>query len=503
MLVLTEKQHRQIEAASSSLGVNEALLMQNAGTACADYIFSACQLKGASVALLCGGGGNGGDGMVAALRLSELGARPTVLLCGKTPQRSVASVYYKAVIREAIPVLDCVSEYDKAIEALKRCDVAVDAVFGIGCHGPLPEHIVPFTKLLNKISARVFSLDLPSGMEADGGAYDQNCVRADETLCFIAKKPAHILKRSAPLCGKVTVLDIGVPPKAYSSVKDAFSEVTAADAAKLILPKSVTAHKGDCGRLLCIAGSDSYRGAAVLCAKGAVRAGAGIVEVASSEKVLCAVASHIAEPILHNIFENDIDVLVEKIRAASAVALGCGLSQSEDASRLVQLVMLSANSPVVVDADGINLLADNIKLIEDCAAPVILTPHLGEFARLSHTPIEQISANRFGSARYFAVTHKCVVVLKSEDTVIAAPKGELFAISNGNSGLAKGGSGDLLTGMISAYCAMGIAPLSAAVLGAYLHSSAADIAARTINKYSMTADDVALNISEAINLLHR
>lgn len=500
-MILTEKRQRALERVCAANGLGEAQLMESAGNAAGDAVFAAVGAD-APVAVVCGSGGNGGDGIVCAMKLVSLGARPVIILSGKTPKGD-AAVFYKAALRLAIPVLDFISEPKQALETVSSAAAVVDAVYGIGFRDSVPKELAALFSAVNAAPCKRFSLDLPSGVFADSGASDPLCVRADETIAFIAKKPAHIIKNSAQYCGETVVAGLGVPQSAYEQINDAYYEITRELCARLLPVRDVNAHKGSYGRVLCVVGSEQYRGAAVLCARGAVRGGAGIVEVASCASALNAVAANISEPILHDIFGSDISLFVEKLGRATAVVLGCGLSESEDAQQLVKLTLLGAKSPVVVDADGIRALSADIQLIKETAAPLVLTPHLGEFSALTGISVQKIAADRFETARAFARANGCVLVLKSETTVVAGPQGELFILPLGNPGMAKGGSGDLLAGLCGAYCGMGIAPLYAAVLAAYVHSKAADLAVCDINEYALTATDVAGYIARALDSLRK
>lgn len=497
-MIFTKKQIKELEAAVAP-ALSELELMKRAGESAADYILSRTP-RGAVAAILCGSGGNGGDGFALACGLLSRGLKPILILCGRVTKNRAASSFYALAIKQAIPVLDAVVEPQRSRDALQSAAVAVDAVYGIGLSAAVPKEFVPIFTAFNALPALKISLDIPSGVYADTGEIDKNAIRPDCTIAFIAKKPAHILKRSRAQCGEITVCDLSIPKKDMNSIKG-YTDVTRTSLKGVLARRNPAAHKGSFGRLLCVCGSDSYRGAAVLAARGGVLCGAGITEVASVPSALAAVAAQLPEAVLYDIFANDIKLFVDKVSRASAVVLGCGMSETEDVRKLVELTLLSAKSPLIVDADGIKPLVSDIRLLEETNAPLILTPHLGEFAALCGVSIAEIVNDRFSAAADFAKKHRCIVVLKSENTVVASPKGEVFVLTIGNAGLAKGGSGDLLSGMIGAFCAMGIAPLQSAVLGVYVHAAAADIAVKSINEYSLTASNVAANISAALDSL--
>ncbi|MEA5050482.1 MAG: NAD(P)H-hydrate dehydratase [Oscillospiraceae bacterium] len=259
----------------------------------------------------------------------------------------------------------------------------------------------------------------------------------------------------------------------------------------LLPPRAESSHKGTFGRLTIAAGCDRYRGAAVLCARGALACGAGLICVASTEKALAAVAAHVPEAILIDA-QTDRGYLAQSLAASTAVAAGCGLSQSDEALALLETALRASRCPLVLDADGINLLAARIELRKElCGREVILTPHLGEFARLTGTTVAAVAAYRAAAAARYAAESGWTVVLKSDRTVVAFPDGEVFVNALGNAGLAKGGSGDLLCGAVASLAAMGIGARDAALLGVYLHSRAADLCAARIPEHSMSPSLVA------------
>ncbi|MEA4912359.1 MAG: NAD(P)H-hydrate dehydratase [Oscillospiraceae bacterium] len=250
-------------------------------------------------------------------------------------------------------------------------------------------------------------------------------------------------------------------------------------------------HKGTFGRLVILAGCDRYRGAATLCVRGALACGTGLISVASTEKTLAAVAANVPEAILLDT-RDDRDAFAEALRGATAVAAGCGLSQSEQALFNLRFVLETTDCPLILDADGINLLASHIELRKELAGrEVVLTPHIGEFARLTGATAAAVAADRAACAARYAAESGCAVALKSDRTVVALPDGETFVNTLGNAGLAKGGSGDLLCGAIASFAAMGLGARSAALLGVYVHSRAADLCAQTLPQHAMTPSRVA------------
>ncbi len=504
MLILTGEQQRKVEEKAVAQGISDEQMMENAGAAAASFLDSRYDIHGKTVAILCGRGGNGGDGFAAARLLNAAGARAVIILCDKTPTRSAAARMYKRALSAAIPVVDFMLESEAAARALRDSTVIVDAVFGIGFHGNLPEDIKKLFIFAMSLKKPLVSLDIPSGVAADSGLADDGAITADQTICFIAKKPAHIMKVSAEYCGECFVADLRVPASLFTTTGNVMYQIVPGEVAAFLKKRDPVSHKGTFGKLVITAGSDEYRGAAALCALGALRSGAGLVKVCSpSEKALAAVAAHAPEATLFDIGQGSVDVYEQHIAAASAVVVGCGLGEADYAQKLAELTMMRAAAPVVVDADGIKALKKNIHIIKQSGVPFIITPHIGEFSMFADIDVAEVFTDRYECARSVAAQCGCIVVLKSENTVVAAPSGEMYVNTAGNPGMAKGGSGDLLSGIIGSLCAMGVPPLSAAILGVWLHSAAADIAVRTTNENSLCAGDIAAHISDAMNELQK
>ena len=269
----------------------------------------------------------------------------------------------------------------------------------------------------------------------------------------------------------------------------------------LLREREAASHKGAFGRLFCLVGSDRYRGAATLCVKGALACGAGLISVASTEKALSAVAAHCPEAILFD-RQTDLSAALEFLKKSTAAVIGCGLTDTLEAQRIMSRAVNAAKCPLVIDADGINMLAENIDLLKELEGKrVILTPHVGEFSRLTGKSAEEILAAREKAAAKYAETSGFTVVLKSDKTVVASPDGEVFINTLGNSGLAKGGSGDLLSGAIGSALAMGYSERDAVLIGVYIHSRAADLCAELMPKHSMTASAVAELMPAALSEL--
>ena len=497
MNIVTKDEMRQIEQAALEYDLTWARLMENAGSAAATFIRRTFPPQGLNCLVFCGTGNNGGDGFVVARRMFENDANVLAVLVDGPPQSEHAQRMLENLRLMEIPLLSLAEDLSKVESCIEHADIIVDAIYGIGFRGDLPEKAAYACHLTNNAVAAVVSLDIPSGVECDTGKVAQGAVNPDFTVTFDSLKPAHIL--AADICGQVEILDIGIPPEAYKDIDFMYTELSARRVWKHLPPRSPESHKGTYGKLLMICGCSEYRGAAVLAAKAAVRAGAGICCVASVESVCAAVSNALPEAILcplesarHGGIDSEVApaALARRIKWADAIVFGPGLGDTADTRLLLEYLLANSEIPIIIDADGINALSVNIHLLKEAKAPVIVTPHPGEMARLCGKPIAQVESDRAAFAIRFATQNTCTVILKGSQTLIAPPKGGLLVNTTGNAGLAKGGSGDVLAGMIGAFTAMGLAAETAAYCAVYLHGLAADRLAAHSSQYAMLPSEL-------------
>lgn len=353
------------------------------------------------------------------------------------------------------------------------------------------------------------AVDLPSGVNCDVSLAPEYAFHADCTAAISTLKPAHVLYPAAALSGEVSVVRIGIPEGCYEDEDGMLFSIEEDAVRKCFTPRDPISNKGDYGHLLSVCGSRRMPGAAVLAAKGAVAMGAGLVTAAFPEGAYAAVASKLTEPLLLPLHENREGTFAQaalpELRAAlskaSAVLIGCGLGVNEDTVFLVERILEEASCPVILDADGINIAAAHIDMLKNRKAPLLLTPHPGEMARLCGCTAAEIQADRTGAARRFAREYGVTLVLKGANTVIAGENAaSLFVNRTGNPGMAQGGSGDLLAGMLASLAAQGMEPLRAAAAAVYLHGLAGDVAAK---HYSMCGMTPSLMAEELAVLLKR
>ncbi len=492
MKIYTSERMKRIEAAANEKGLSYLEMMERAGTACADAIYKKFKCEGKKIAVVCGKGKNGGDGFVVARRLRELGCEMvSVILVGGIPSAEDSLTMFSKMPN--IPVF--VGEQPEAKSRIDGADIIVDAVFGFGFKGEPDEATAEIFRSINKSSAVVASIDLPSGAECDTAKVCENCIKADLTLAISCRKPAHVLTPAKHYCGKVAVVDIGLDNEA---VAEEFFTFT--DKPMPILPaRKSDAHKGDFGKVLSICGSMKYPGAAVLAATGAVRIGAGLVFAAFPEKAYPAITSKLTEPIMLPLpccedgflARGALERLLPEIEKADTVLIGCGLGQTLGTASVFEEALAACKNNVVIDADGINLLSLNINIPEAIKGHTVITPHPGEMARLVGLTAQQVNSNRLALTKAVAREYGIVVVLKGANTVVS--DGERTYINRtGNPGMARGGCGDLLAGMTAGLLAQGFEPFEAAVAAVYLHGKAGDEAAKKLSVHGMTPSDMAV-----------
>lgn len=452
-------------------------LMLRAGSAAAEIIMRKYGCAGKRTAVVCGKGNNGGDGCVIAEILARHGADVTVVTPLGEPKTENAAYYYGRLYLAK-----------KADTVPQNTDIVVDALFGIGLDRPLEGAAAEAVKAINAAAGVKIAVDVPSGVGSDSGKILGTAVKADLTVTFIALKPGLLLPEGSDMCGEIQVADIGAEPVSYSYLtteKPVFEK------------RRRNSHKGSFGTAVMFCGSYGMAGAAILAAKAALRSGAGILKAVLCDGIYAPFTASVPEAVCVPLKQTDKGTLppdgidYEKILSGcSAVLAGCGLGNNADTAEIVKALCENSEIPLVIDADGINALCGSIDIIKKCKAPVILTPHPGEMARLCSLTVADIEADRVGAARKFAAEYGCVLVLKGANTVIATPKGEIFFNLTGNPGMATGGSGDLLSGIIVSLLAQGFPADEAAKAGVYLHGEAGDKAAAKRGERAMLPSDM-------------
>ena len=446
-----------------------------------------------SAIVWCGPGNNGGDGVAAARFLLEAGWRVKCVLVGDRAKMTDDCRSMERRLAEAGGMLE---DFDRSNEEQYiGYDVAIDALFGVGLARGLEGDAALAAGLTQRGTGWVVSADVPSGIHADTGDVMGTAVKADVTVTFSRGKPGLFVGKGAVYSGRVVVADIGIPDDLYPD--DGCRDMLVEREDILLPRRPLDSHKGDFGRLFILAGSRGYTGAAALCARAAVRGGAGLTTLAVPEDVYPILAAKCCDEAIVWPWPEDDEAVLEKARGCTAAVIGPGLGQGERAERLVLRLMKELSCPIILDADGLNLISRHINILDEREPmTTVLTPHDGEFARLSgcELPIR----DRLGTARAFAEQHHCILVLKGFRTITTAGGGCLIN-STGNPGMAKGGSGDALAGLMGALTAQKVTDPS--VLAVWLHGRAGDLAAEDKGEYGMTPSDLIEQIPYAIKEL--
>lgn len=505
MLYPTPKQMRTIEENSEKNGVSCRELMENAAGALTMLIYKIGEETDISsgVVFICGNGNNAGDGFASARMLAESGKNVTVVLAFGDPATELATMEYCELSGvNGVEVLNLNDNIEKVFSRFSEAAVIVDAVFGTGFHGFMPPQIKACFSFAERCSAIKIAADVPSGADCLHGTVAEGTMKCAYTVTFGYKKIGMLMQPLEEYCGEIIEAEIGLHPKSVQGIEYLPTLFDANDAIKLFPKRAKNSHKGDFGRLLNVAGCKRMSGAAALSTKAALRSGVGLVTLAAPETVISRIAGSIPEAmylVLDNAgsdemkMQKNADTIVKECESKTAVAIGCGLSVTEETKIIVKNVISKVACPIILDADGINCIADNIDIIRDTKAELVITPHIGELARLSGVTVEEAAADRLTLAVTLARDYGITVVAKGVPTIVAG-HGKVYVIPAGNPGLSCGGSGDVLTGIIAAFCAEGLALPDAAAAGVYIHGAAADITAEKLSEIAMLPSDVIENL---------
>jgi NAD(P)H-hydrate epimerase len=505
--IVTSQQMKKAEQNADNKGITFSALMDNAGDACYKQLVKIFgEVKDKAFVVLCGRGNNGGDGIVLSQKIKDNGGMVLCIFVTDLPNSACArEKYSRYCVHGGNPddtALDTAlytHREDVVKQALTNCDVVIDCVFGTGFEGELEPRIAALFRFIStSFEGLKISVDVPSGIDATTGEAAERAFLPDVTFMLGAAKKGLFSHPTFDLCGDLVLLDIGIPDDCYEKYEAIF---IGEDVLRHVPERKKSSHKGDYGKLLNIAGSEQYIGAALLSTKAALKCGAGIVTLASVREVCRAIAPAIPEATYLPLYA-DADGFADGESAETvrnrlaglgfnAALLGCGLGITQHVWEMTEVVLKNCSCPIILDADGIYLLSLNINVLEENDRLRVITPHPLEFSRLTGVSTAEIQADRIRHAREFSKKWNTVTVLKGVNTVVAAPDGQVFVNITGNPGLAKGGSGDVLAGMIASFVAQGVRPLEAAMLGVYLHGFTADYLAETVALAGIMPGDIA------------
>jgi len=510
MRVLSADQMREADRRTiDDVGVPSVVLMENAGrqvVAAMDAAFD--RLADARVAVLAGRGNNGGDGFVIARVLSQAGVDVQAYIVGSAAEvRGDARVNLDILGRLGLDVVEIRNAQDWELHgaAVLQRDVVVDALFGTGLKAPLEGLAETIAQDLNASAVPVVAVDLPSGLSADEPAPVGPVVEAFLTVTFAAPKLPLVLPPAEALAGSVVVADIGIPAAVIDGLPGPRVEyVRPGDIRPFLKARPRDTHKGHFGHVLLVSGSRGKTGAAHLGAAAALRSGSGLVTAATPSSCQPIVASLGAEYMTigldeladGTIAQSAADVVLSG--AYDVIATGPGLGTGQDQRAFVIALLERAQQPLVLDADALTVVAADLPLLRGTPdRPVVITPHPGEMARLTGLSAVDVQRRRLGIARDFATAHHVYVILKGYRTLVATPEGAVYINPTGNPGMATGGSGDVLTGMVAAWLAQGLGVTAACLLAVYLHGAAGDLAAAEVGEASLVAGDLVAQIGAA------
>jgi len=508
MKLVTVEQMREIDLfAIEEFGIPGSKLMSNAAEHIAKTAIKNVPMRG-HVAVFCGTGNNGGDGIGAAAYLIDKGISVRTILIGDEDRITYDSKEMLKRLTSRGGSLEPYSPSADLVDYVGKCSVVIDAIYGTGLNSDLEGDALSAVSVINSSRAIVISADIPSGVHADTGAVLGDAVKADITVTFSLAKPGHFIEPGCICSGELIVCDIGIPNDVLDRT---ISHMYAAAPGDLHLPRRrPDTHKGNYGRTLIIAGSVGYTGAPALSARAASKTGAGLVYLGVPKSIYDIMAVKLDEEMPFPLPEDKKGKLVAN--AASDILrlvsqndvclIGPGLGISDDISELVQSVIRLSETPIVLDADGLNAIAGNVDILTQATCPLVLTPHPGEFERLSSGLTERAEGeplDRLKASCEFASKYGCILVLKGHRTITALPNGVAYVNTTGGPAMAKAGSGDVLAGMIAALIAQKVPIVHAVAAAVYIHGLSGDICAEELGEYCVTASDIIDMLPKAMH----
>ena len=511
MRVLNTQQMREADRRTiDEIGIPSVVLMENAGRQAVAAMEAAFEeLPATHVGVVCGRGNNGGDGFVVARTLVQRGIETSVFLLGSVADvRGDARTNLEVLGRIGLTVVEITNaqEWELHFSEISQCELIVDAILGTGFHGQLSGLLETVVADLNGLGVPIVAIDLPTGVSADTPDVEGEAIEASMTVTLGAPKIPLVLPPADSHSGDLVIADIGIPIPVLDEVEGPYIELLTRERMRELVPaRAADSHKGDFGRVLIVAGSLGRSGAAHLAAIGALRSGAGLVTVATPRSCLPIVAAMAPEYMTEGLEETatgtvDYGALDRVLDfKADVIAVGPGLGQSPGTAAFVHGLLEKAGVPLILDADALNAFSgDPDRLMGRDGVDVVITPHPGEMARLLNLSVEAVQHDRLRHATDFAARHRVHVVLKGHRTLIASPENRTFINLTGNSGMATGGTGDLLTGMIAAWFGQLLDAEAACKLAVYLHGTAGDLAEADEGEVALVAGDVAARLGDAV-----
>ncbi|MGB9694790.1 MAG: NAD(P)H-hydrate dehydratase [Caldisericaceae bacterium] len=490
--------------AKEKYGITSELLMENAGNAVYNVIRRHTTIEGKRFAVFCGTGGNGGDGFVAARKLASEYGNVSVFIVGDKGKINGASLAnLNRLAGFPIEVLE-ISHINRIVEtAIMNSDVLIDAIFGVGLSRPLEGIFEDIVNEINRSNKFILSVDIPSGINADNGNIMGVAVKASCTVTFGLPKLGEFQYPGADYVGELYVSKISYPPE----ITESLEINTELNIPNPLPQRKRDSHKGDFGKALFISGSRNYLGAPFFNSLAFLKSGGGVAILATISSIASITTTLAREVITMPLVETDsgtisyknLNALLDKAEQVDVVAIGSGLGQNAETEELVLELLRKINKPIIIDGDGLTMISRNTNLLSGLDKEIILTPHLGEFARLTNVAIDDIKQSKFNYLYETANKLKATIILKGAFSLIGCKNGKIFVNPSGNSGMATAGSGDVLVGIIAAMIGIGQGAEESSKLGTFIHGLSGDMQARKIGEDGLTASDILQGIPEAIS----
>jgi len=512
MKLVTSAQMRAVDReAIENQGIPGPELMENAGRGTAEGILeNLIENPDETTAIIfCGKGNNGGDGFVIGRYLHQVGVNVVIFYIGNPEDMSPdAHLNYDRAGELGLDMFEI-----KAIEDLPEeldCDIIVDAIFGTGFEGAPRGLTKDLIEYINWQDAHIVAVDVPSGLNADNGQYEGAVVAADYTFTMALPKYGLYLSPGRELSGTVETVPIGVPDEIIEKFDFKNELITPEVVFESMPERAPDAHKGDFGKLFILAGSTGLTGAAAMAGESAARSGAGLVKVGCPKTVQPVLAIKLTEVMTAPLPDvakkgalalRGLGEIRKYIGEHDALVIGPGIGRHRETFELVRRLLDKLDRPAIIDADGLNALAGHTEIIRESKAPLVLTPHPGEFKNLTGRAVPDNFEEKADLVREIAAEYNCVMVLKGSPTLVADPNGICYFNQTGNCGMASGGSGDVLSGLIGSFLAQGLEPLEAALCGVFLHGLAGDLAAEELTERALIAGDIIDYLSDAFEML--
>ncbi|MCK5542626.1 MAG: NAD(P)H-hydrate dehydratase [Desulfobacterales bacterium] len=517
MYLVTAKEMQQIDRETiESFGIPGRTLMENAGRGAYTMLVQTFpNIFSQKVGIIAGRGNNGGDAFVIARYLMEKGIHTNVfILCSKDKITGDAKANLDLLLKliqnhKACSIIEIVDQNDfkKNKPRLLHHDIFVDGILGTGLNSDVRGFFKEIIAALNNSKSPVFSIDIPSGLNADTGKPWGISINATATATFAHPKPGHILHPGDKHTGELEVVDIGIPGFITEKFNPKLNLLEERDIKMLFPPRDSESHKGNFGHVLILAGSPGKTGAAALAANAAMRCGTGLVTLGVPESLNSFVEPQVTEAMTYPLPDDGKGILIESAfekilklaKDKDAIAIGPGIGTDKSTKKLIEKLVKKLDVPLVLDADCLNLISENLQILKKAKSDIILTPHPGEMARLSSTTTKEIQENRLESAQNFSNKFGITLVLKGANTIISLADKKAYICPVGNPGMASGGMGDVLTGIIAGFRAQGFSSENASIAGVYIHGLCGEILAESMGAFGFLASDMVKTIPLAIH----